>query len=69
MIIKHNDIESESEKFDIDEIPPLEDCSDMEIAYPIEGEALVIRRVLNAQVRVEDVDQQNENIFHIRYCI
>jgi hypothetical protein len=37
MIIKHNDIESESEKFDIDEIPPLEDCSDMEIAYPIEG--------------------------------
>jgi hypothetical protein len=36
MIIKHNDIESESEKFDIDEIPPPEDCSDMEIAYPIE---------------------------------
>ena len=50
-------------------MPYLEDYSDVEIAYPIEGEALVIRRVLNAQVRVEDVDQQNENIFHIRYCI
>ena len=39
MIMKHSDIEYESDKFDIDEIPLLEDCSDVEIAYPIHREA------------------------------
>jgi hypothetical protein len=35
-------------------MPPLVDCSDEEIAYPIEGGALVIRRVLSIQIK-EDV--------------
>jgi len=47
-------------------MPHLEDYSDVEIAYPIEGEALVVKRVLNAQVKKDDVDQQRKNIFHTR---
>jgi hypothetical protein len=44
-------------------MPPLVDCSDEEIAYPVEREALVIRRALNMQIKEDDVDQQRENIF------
>ena len=55
------EVESESE-----EMPPLVDCSDEEIAYPVEGEALVISRALNIQIKEDDVDQQRENIFHTR---
>jgi hypothetical protein len=47
-------------------MPPLVDCSDEEIAYPVEGEALVISRALNIQIKEDDVDQQRENIFHTR---
>jgi hypothetical protein len=46
-------------------MPSLVDCSDEEIAYPVEEEALVIKRALNMQLK-EDVDQQRENIFHTR---
>jgi len=60
MLTRDNgEVESESE-----EMPPLVDCSDEEIAYPVEGEALVIRRALNMQIKEDDVDQQRENIFH-----
>jgi len=41
MLTRDNE-EVESER---EEMPPLVDCSDEEIAYPIEGGALVIRRV------------------------
>ena len=47
-------------------MPHLVDCSDEEIADPVEGEALVIRRALNMQIKEDDVDQQWENIFHTR---
>ena len=57
----NGEVESESE-----EMPPLVDCSDGEIAYPVEGEALVIRRVLTIQIKDDDVDRQRENIFHTR---
>jgi len=50
--------------FESEEMPPLVDCSDEEIAYPVKGEALVIRRALNMQIKEYDVDQQQENIFH-----
>jgi hypothetical protein len=50
MLTRDNgEVESERE-----EMPPLVDCSDEEIAYPIEGGALVIRRVLSIQIK-EDV--------------
>ena len=53
MLTRDNgEVESESE-----ETPPLVDCSDEEIAYPVEGEALVIRRALNMQIKEDDVDQ------------
>jgi hypothetical protein len=62
MLTRDNgEVESESE-----EIPPLVDCSDEEIAYPVEGEALVIRCALNMQIKEDDADQQRENIFHTR---
>jgi hypothetical protein len=64
MLTRDNgEVESGSEKSESEEMPPLVDCSDEEIAYPVEGEALVIRRVLNMQIK-EYVDQQRENIFH-----
>jgi hypothetical protein len=44
-------------------MPPLVDCGDEEIAYLDEGEALVIRRALNMQIKEDDVDQQQETYF------
>jgi len=62
MLTRDNgEVESESEK-----MPPLVDCSDEEIVYPIEGEFLVIRRALNMQIKEDDTDQQWENLFHTR---
>jgi hypothetical protein len=68
MILKdHKKIEFGSDRSDDDndEVPPLEDCSDVEIAYSVERETLIIRCVLTVQVK-EDVDKQRENIFHTR---
>jgi hypothetical protein len=54
MLTRDNgEVESKSE-----EMPPLVDCSDEEIAYPVAGEALVIRRALNMKIKEDDVDQQ-----------
>jgi hypothetical protein len=62
----NGEVESESDKSESEEMPPLVDCSDEEIAYPVKGEALVIRCALNMQIKEDDVDQQWENIFHNR---
>jgi len=43
-----------------------EEESDDEVEYATEGEALVTRRVLNSQVKEDDMEQQRENIFHTR---
>jgi len=43
--------------------------SDDEVEYAVEGEALVTRRVLNSQVKEDDMEQQRENIFHTRCLI
>ena len=53
MLTRDNgEVESNSDKSRNEEMPPLVDCSDKEIVYPIEGEALVtIRRVLNMQIK------------------
>jgi len=67
MLTRDNgEVESESDKSESEEMPPFVDCSDEEIAYPVEGEALVIRHALNIQIKEDDVDQQRENIFHTR---
>jgi hypothetical protein len=67
MLTRDNgEVEYLSDKFESEEMPPLVDCSDEEIAYLVMGEVLVIRRVLNIQIKEDDVDQQRENIFHTR---
>jgi hypothetical protein len=67
MLTRDNgEVESESDKSENEEIPHLVDCCDKEIAYLVEGEALVIRHSLNIQIKEDDVDQQRENIFHTR---
>ena len=40
MIMKHGEIESESNKFDVDEMLLLKDYGDVEITYPVEGGGL-----------------------------
>jgi hypothetical protein len=58
------EVETESEGDD-DQMPTLEDdCDDVE--YPVEGESLVARRALSAQVKEDDMEQQRVNIFHTR---
>jgi hypothetical protein len=57
------ELETESEGDD-DQIQILEDVCDDDVKYPVEGESLVARRALNAQVKEDDMEQQRENIFH-----
>jgi hypothetical protein len=53
MIIKDGELVCDSESDD--SMPPLEDCDEDEcIEYPVDREALVIRRVLNLQVKEDD---------------
>jgi hypothetical protein len=43
MLTRDNEkVESESDKSESEEMSPLEDCSDVKIAYLVEGKALVI---------------------------
>ena len=58
---------SSSEEFDCDEMPPLEDASDLE--YTVGDKVLVIRRLLSVQTKKDDVEQQKKNIFHTRCLI
>jgi hypothetical protein len=59
------EVETESEGDD-DQMPILEDVCDDDVEYPVEGESLVARRALSAQVKEDDMEQQRENIFHTR---
>jgi hypothetical protein len=64
VIRKHGDMKSEIDKSKEDEIPPFEDCSDVE--YPTDGKILVIRRTFNVHIQKDNVKQQMKNIFHTR---
>ncbi|RVW47867.1 Transposon Ty3-I Gag-Pol polyprotein [Vitis vinifera] len=59
------EVETESKKDD-DHMPSLEDACDNNVEYPMEGESLVARRALSAQVKEDDMEQQRKNIFHTR---
>jgi hypothetical protein len=59
------EVETECEGGD-DQIPILEDVCDDDVEYPVEGESLVARRALSAQVKEDDMEQQRDNIFHTR---
>jgi hypothetical protein len=65
MVMRDNgDLESKSEKSNCEDMPPLEDCTEDELPLPVE-ESLVIRRILQVQVKEDDSDQQKENIFQM----
>jgi hypothetical protein len=59
------EVETESDGDD-DQMPILEDVCDDDVKYPMEGESLVARRALSAQVKEDGMEQQKENIFHTR---
>uniref|UniRef100_A0A2N9F371 Uncharacterized protein n=1 Tax=Fagus sylvatica TaxID=28930 RepID=A0A2N9F371_FAGSY len=67
MIMHDNgEVMTESED-DSDGMPELVDASDDdEVVYPVTGESLVARRALNTHIKVDDAEQQRENIFHTR---
>ncbi|KAI3465703.1 hypothetical protein Pfo_022366 [Paulownia fortunei] len=63
VINAQGEIETEDEQEDeVDDMPHLEDA--YEGQYTVEGESLVARRALSAQVKEED--NQRENLFHTR---
>ncbi|XP_052188792.1 uncharacterized protein LOC127799098 [Diospyros lotus] len=67
MIVKNNEVVTDGESDE--SMPSLEDASDDGVEYAVEGEALVVRRALNSQVKEDDMEQQRENIFHTRCLI
>jgi hypothetical protein len=51
----------------IEKMLELVDASDDDgMEYPVEGESLIAKRVLNTQIKINDMEQQRENIFHTR---
>ena len=64
VVLDNGDIESVSSSDD--EMPPLEDCSDVDITNPGRGEMLVTRRALNIQPKEDGDEVQREHIFHTR---
>jgi len=66
MVLRDNIVESESEG---DKSMAETEESYDEVEYAVEGKALVSRRVLNSQVKEDDMEQQRENIFHTRCLI
>uniref|UniRef100_A0A2N9HVG4 Retrotransposon gag domain-containing protein n=1 Tax=Fagus sylvatica TaxID=28930 RepID=A0A2N9HVG4_FAGSY len=67
MIMRDNEeVMTESED-DSDGVPELVDASDDDgVVYPVTSESLVARRALNTHIKVDDAEQQRENIFHTR---
>ncbi|KAL6347243.1 hypothetical protein AAG906_013679 [Vitis piasezkii] len=59
------EVETKSEEDD-DQMPSLEDACDDNVEYLVEGESLVARLALSAQVKEDDMEQQRKNIFHTR---
>ncbi|XP_038979137.1 uncharacterized protein LOC108510772, partial [Phoenix dactylifera] len=64
ILLDNGDIESVSSSDD--DMPPLEDCSDVEVAEPVVGDVLVTRRALNMQPKAGGNEEQREHIFHTR---
>ncbi|XP_031287923.1 uncharacterized protein LOC116146645 [Pistacia vera] len=58
--------EVESASSSDDEMPPLEDFSDVEVEEPMCGDLLVTRRALSIQPKDEGDKEQCEHIFHTR---
>jgi len=61
----NNGVKTDGEDED-EKMPPLEVADDVCVEYPVEGEALMVRRVMNMHVKVDDSGGQRDNIFHMR---
>jgi uncharacterized protein YxjI len=46
----------------------LKDFTDEEVAYSIEGKALVIRHTLQVQVKEDDIDQEKKDLSYTLSC-
>jgi uncharacterized protein YxjI len=46
----------------------LKDFIDEEVAYSIEGKALVIRHTLQVQVKEDDIDQEKKDLSYTLSC-
>lgn len=67
MIMRDNGEVMIKSEDDSDGMPELVDTSDDDgVVYPVTGESLVTRRALNTHIKVDDAEQQRENIFHTR---
>ncbi|XP_038972343.1 uncharacterized protein LOC120103936 [Phoenix dactylifera] len=60
ILLDNGDIESVGSSDD--DMPPLEDCSDVEVAEPVVGDVLVTRRALNMQPKAGGNEEQREHI-------
>ncbi|RDX64639.1 hypothetical protein CR513_56784, partial [Mucuna pruriens] len=58
--------EVESESLSDDEMPPLNDCSGVEVVEPVDGVVLVTKHTLNIQPKEDGDVEQHEHIFHTR---
>ncbi|RDX93879.1 hypothetical protein CR513_23802, partial [Mucuna pruriens] len=62
VMLNNGEIESSSD----DEMPPLEDCSDVEVAALVNGDILVTRRALSIQPKEDGNMKQREHNFYTR---
>ncbi|KAF8051455.1 hypothetical protein N665_1722s0002 [Sinapis alba] len=61
IVLANGDVVSEDEKTD-------QESDEEGVEYPVQGEMLVTRRILNAQPKAKE-DDQRENLFHTRCLI
>ena len=61
MIMRDEAVESESEREDEDDMPHLEDASDVEYAS---GKNLVVQRTLSLQSKNNEHGERRETLFH-----
>jgi len=64
ILLDNGDLESESSSDD--EMPLLEDCSNVDVVEPVNGDVFVTRRALNMQPNIGGDEEQHEHIFHTR---
>ena len=62
MVMHGGEIMTDSEEEE-EPMPPLDDTSDVDLEFSVEGEALVTRLVLSAQVKEDDIEQYTR--FHV----
>jgi len=66
MIIKTNNEVKTSGEDEEEKMKSLEDVDNVCVEYPVKGEIFVARRALNMHVKLNDLEDQREKIFHTR---